>query len=404
MRGWSRRRRRPRPATPGSSRSSRRPTSAPCSRPPPRRPPPRPWPTQALKDLQGGKAWDDVAKTISTDASTAAQAGDLGWIAGRRQADRRGLPEGGLRRRGQQADRGHRGRRRHLPDRPGHRDRARGGRRRVPGQDRQRRRSTSTSTGGPRGRRPPRQAPEQDRRRRHRARPAAHRSPRSTSARPTPGLAADAIKVRHILYSPKDDPPAPRRSRTTIRPGRRPTPGPSPPTPASRTTRACSTRSPASESDEAQAQGPTGTGGKLPFFDSTSGSRPGVREGDPRPGPQGRPDPRRRSSPPSAGTSSRSCTTRPTRTISRRSRTRPTRARTSASSPATTRTAPTAGSGGDLGWVAKGQLGRRPDRRDLRRPDRQDVDGRDHARRRRLPVQGRSPRRRAPRRAASSRS
>ena len=34
----------------------------------------------ALKDLQGGKAWDDVAKTVSTDASTAPQAGDLGWI------------------------------------------------------------------------------------------------------------------------------------------------------------------------------------------------------------------------------------------------------------------------------------------------------------------------------------
>jgi parvulin-like peptidyl-prolyl isomerase len=35
---------------------------------------------QALKDIQGGKAWEDVAKTVSTDASTAPQAGDLGWI------------------------------------------------------------------------------------------------------------------------------------------------------------------------------------------------------------------------------------------------------------------------------------------------------------------------------------
>ncbi len=34
----------------------------------------------ALKDLQGGKAWADVAKTVSTDASTAPQGGDLGWI------------------------------------------------------------------------------------------------------------------------------------------------------------------------------------------------------------------------------------------------------------------------------------------------------------------------------------
>jgi parvulin-like peptidyl-prolyl isomerase len=35
---------------------------------------------QALKDIQGGKAWEDVAKTVSTDANTAPQAGDLGWI------------------------------------------------------------------------------------------------------------------------------------------------------------------------------------------------------------------------------------------------------------------------------------------------------------------------------------
>lgn len=34
----------------------------------------------ALRDLQGGKAWDEVAKAASTDASTAPQAGDLGWL------------------------------------------------------------------------------------------------------------------------------------------------------------------------------------------------------------------------------------------------------------------------------------------------------------------------------------
>lgn len=33
----------------------------------------------ALKDLQAGKSWDEVAKTISTD-STGPQSGDLGWI------------------------------------------------------------------------------------------------------------------------------------------------------------------------------------------------------------------------------------------------------------------------------------------------------------------------------------
>lgn len=35
---------------------------------------------QALKDIQAGKAWEDIAKTVSTDASTAPQAGDLGWM------------------------------------------------------------------------------------------------------------------------------------------------------------------------------------------------------------------------------------------------------------------------------------------------------------------------------------
>jgi parvulin-like peptidyl-prolyl isomerase len=35
---------------------------------------------QALTDLQGGKAWDEVARTVSTDSATAPQAGDLGWI------------------------------------------------------------------------------------------------------------------------------------------------------------------------------------------------------------------------------------------------------------------------------------------------------------------------------------
>lgn len=35
---------------------------------------------QALTDLQGGKAWDEVARTVSTDSATAPQAGDLGWV------------------------------------------------------------------------------------------------------------------------------------------------------------------------------------------------------------------------------------------------------------------------------------------------------------------------------------
>jgi parvulin-like peptidyl-prolyl isomerase len=35
---------------------------------------------QALTDLQGGKSWDEIARTVSTDTATAPQAGDLGWI------------------------------------------------------------------------------------------------------------------------------------------------------------------------------------------------------------------------------------------------------------------------------------------------------------------------------------
>jgi parvulin-like peptidyl-prolyl isomerase len=34
----------------------------------------------ALKQLADGAAWEDVATTVSTDTSTAAQAGDLGWL------------------------------------------------------------------------------------------------------------------------------------------------------------------------------------------------------------------------------------------------------------------------------------------------------------------------------------
>jgi parvulin-like peptidyl-prolyl isomerase len=34
----------------------------------------------ALRDLQNGTSWDQVAKTVSTDTATAPQAGDLGWL------------------------------------------------------------------------------------------------------------------------------------------------------------------------------------------------------------------------------------------------------------------------------------------------------------------------------------
>lgn len=34
----------------------------------------------AVRDLLGGKTWDEIAKAVSTDTSTAPQAGDLGWL------------------------------------------------------------------------------------------------------------------------------------------------------------------------------------------------------------------------------------------------------------------------------------------------------------------------------------
>ncbi len=34
----------------------------------------------ALAEIQDGKSWDDVARTVSTDTATAPQAGDLGWL------------------------------------------------------------------------------------------------------------------------------------------------------------------------------------------------------------------------------------------------------------------------------------------------------------------------------------
>lgn len=35
----------------------------------------------ALSDIKGGKAWNEVAQTVSTDSATAPQGGDLGWLA-----------------------------------------------------------------------------------------------------------------------------------------------------------------------------------------------------------------------------------------------------------------------------------------------------------------------------------
>src|SRR4029079_2819565 len=86
----------------------------------------------------------------------------------------------------------------------------------------------------------------------------------------------DAIKVRHILYSPKDDPS-----------GASAVPADDPSWEAAHQAAVATwTRLKENpdvfdaiarkESDEGQAQGPTGSGGKLPFFDSKSSVDPEV--------------------------------------------------------------------------------------------------------------------------------
>lgn len=86
-----------------------------------------------------------------------------------------------------------------------------------------------------------------------------------------PALGADAIKTRHILYSPKDDPSA----ASTV-----PEDDPSWKTAEdeARAAHAALVADPAQfdtmareQSDEGSAKGTTGSGGKLPYFDSASG-------------------------------------------------------------------------------------------------------------------------------------
>ena len=155
-------------------------------------------------------------------------------------------------------------------------------------------------------------------------------------------LPETAVRVRHILYSPKDDP-------SGAQDGTIPADDPSWAA-AEADARAAYAKLQAdptqfdaiarAESDETSARGITGTGGKLPGYVTNDGSY--VKEFEdavlkPRPRPTARSS--RRSSRRSAGTSSRSSTIRPTRSTSRPSRRRPTEARTSGRSRATTPTA-----------------------------------------------------------------
>ena len=199
------------------------------------------------------------------------------------------------------------------------------------------------------------------------------RSARSTSRSRRPSPAADAVKVRHILYSPKDDPQRRgRRSRPTTRPGPPPRPRPRRPTRSSRPTRPCSTRSPGPRA--------TRTGARR---DRHRRQAPVLRRDAAR---STRPS-RRRSSKPGLqpgdilapvksafGWHVIQVMYRPTddAMARRASRRRPTAAPTSRRWPATTPRRRRPARGGDLGWVAKGQLDEHLIDGDLRDAGRQD--------------------------------
>ena len=259
MRGWSPRRRRPRPATPSvievkpsTDLGAVQPTAAQIAAA-------KSMADAALEDLHGGKSLgrrrqDRLDRRLDRAVRPATSAGS------RRTTSRptRHYLKARLRRRGQQADGRHRGCRRHLPDRPGDRHRARGGRLRLPGQDRQRRHR-------------PRQVPA-----RRSRRTSCTRSSRSKIVADVHRRRAAAQRLGDLHQRGRAGPRPPTRSRsatsctarrTTLRAPRRVPDtdpsweaaqrrGPRRPTPACRTTRACSTRSPAKQSDEAQAPGP----------------------------------------------------------------------------------------------------------------------------------------------------
>ncbi len=223
----------------------------------------------ALKDLQSGKSWDDVAKTVSTDASTAPQAGDLGWIEGTgASADPEFLkalfaadvntPTAVI----EGADGTYRiGRVTEIA--PESVDTAYQAKivndgvsldkyRAVLAADVLHDKLQTKIVGDVTGPSVQRRVSE------------------IYVSEEAPNLGSDAIKVRHILYSPKDDAS-----------GASSIPADDPSWEAAHTQAVATwTRlkdNPAlfdaiarRESDEAQAQGPTGSGGKLPFFDSKS--------------------------------------------------------------------------------------------------------------------------------------
>ncbi|MFL5687984.1 MAG: peptidylprolyl isomerase [Chloroflexota bacterium] len=308
----------------------------------------------ALKDLQSGKAWEDVAKTVSTDASTAPQSGDLGWIEGTGDspdpeflkalfATAVNTPTAVV----EGADGTYRiGRVSEIA--PESVDTAYQAKIVNDGVSLDRYRSVLAAdvlhdklqakvVGDVTG-------------------PSMQRHVSEIYAREAaPNLGSDAIKVRHILYAPKDDPsgaanlspddPAWEAAHSqALATWTRLKNNPSLFDPIART-----------DSDEGQAQGPTGSGGKLPFFDSKSSVddafkaailAPGVKDGQ---------------------------ILEPVKSAFGwhviQAMYRPTDAdhfkalKTQAESGTDfgilardTSEAPTAGTGGDMGWIAKGQL------------------------------------------------
>ena len=266
----------------------------------------------ALADIKGGKAWEDVAKTVSTDSVDRARrpATSAGSTTDDTQ-DRRGVPRRALRRDGRHADRRHRGRRTGSS--------ASAGSPRSPRRRSTRRTPTRSSTTASTWRSTARSC-------------AATSSARSsrTSSSPTPpspapqrevrrdlpqqatvDLPDDAVKVRHILFSPKDD-PQPARATATI-PEDDPSWGQAKldaeaayaklkddPQPVRR-------HRPRRERRGAAPAAPDGTGGVLDaYVSSDSELRRVVHEADPRRQADRRPAAARRSRPSSASTSSRS--------------------------------------------------------------------------------------------------
>jgi len=224
---------------------------------------------QALKDLTAGRTWEEVAKTVSTDAATAAQGGDLGWIgANDASADEAfvkavfaapvntptAVVEGsdGIFRIGRvteiQASSVDAAYQAQIQNDGVPLDLYRS----VVAGDVRHQKLQDKIVADVTGPGPQRRVSE------------------IYVSEPDPGLGPDAVKVRHILYSPNGDP----SNASTV-----------PDTdPAWATAAALATAtyvklqtSPnlfdaiaRKESNETQAQGPTGSGGKLPFLDSNS--------------------------------------------------------------------------------------------------------------------------------------